>query len=107
MNFKDIMRQDAKNVFLNEDEFGEKHQINGKEMCIVIDNNEMLDREKRYQPLKNGLHMQQMLFYVAVADFGRLPAAGQILEIDGHRYVITDAIREGAMYSISVEVHGS
>lgn len=108
VNFKDIVRQDVKNVFLNPNEFGEKHKVNGKEMTLIIDNNEMLEREKRYQKEKiEGLHRQQMLFYVAAVDFGRLPASGKVLDIDGQKYVITDAIKEGPMYSISVEVHNS
>lgn len=106
LNFKDIIRQDAKQVFLNPSEFGENHIINGKSMTIIIDNNEMIEREKKYKN-GEGLHRQQMLFYAAASEFGKLPANGRILEIDGHKYIITDAVKEGAVYSISAEVHGT
>lgn len=101
------MKQDVRSTFLNQDEFGEKHKINGKEMVLIIDNNEMLEREKRQKEKADGLHKQQMLFYVAASDFGRLPAARTVIDIDGSKYVITDAIKEGPMYSISVEVSRS
>lgn len=105
MTFKDIVRRDVKDVFLNPEEFGEKHKVNGKEMLLIIDNNEMIEREKRQK--MDGLNKQQMLFYVAAMEFGRLPSAGQVVNIDGHEYKIVDAIKEGPMYSISVEVHRS
>lgn len=105
MTFKDILRQDVKDVFLNPKEFGEKHKVNGKEMTLIIDNNEMLEREERQK--MDGLNKQQMLFYVAAMEFGRLPATGQVVNIDGHEYKIIDVIKEGPMYSISVEVHRS
>lgn len=91
---------------MNPEEFGEKHFINGISMTIIIDNNEMIQRKQKYKN-GEGTHRQQMLFYVAASDFGKLPAVGRILEIDGHKYIITDAIKEGAIYSISVEVNGS
>ena len=34
-------------IFLNPDEFGELHNVGGKEILILIDDNEMIEREKR------------------------------------------------------------
>lgn len=36
-------------------------------------------------------------------DFGPLPAVGRSLKLDGRDFVITDAINEGGIYSISME----
>ena len=40
--FKDIVQADRKAIFLNLDEFGDTHTIDGKDMTIIVDNNEML-----------------------------------------------------------------
>lgn len=48
MSFKDVIRNDIKQVFLNFEEFGEYHRLNGQEILLIIDENEMTDRERRY-----------------------------------------------------------
>lgn len=105
--FKDIVRRDAENVFMNKDEFAEEHTVDGAKMTIIIDNNEQLEREKRYKALEEGVSQKQVLFYVSAARFGRLPKIGRLLELDGKKYKVTDAIREGAIYSISLEANKS
>ena len=44
MGFKELLRQDVKNVFLNPAEFGEEHTVNGKRMQIIIDDNELTEQ---------------------------------------------------------------
>ena len=105
--FKDIVRNDAENVFLNKDEFAEEHMVDGKSMTIIIDNNEHLEREKRYKALEEEISQKQVLFYVSAAEFGRLPKLGRLMELDGKKYKVTDAIREGAIYSITLEANKS
>lgn len=101
--FKDVLQQDVKRVFLNIDEFGEMHDINGQEILVVIDENELIEREKRIKRNEGELHKKQLLFYVAAEDFGSLPSPGKTLRLDGKQYLITDAEDEGGIYSISLE----
>lgn len=103
MTFKDIIKQDAKTVFMNESEFAEWHTIDGKELLVIVDGNELIEREKRNKALEQGTYAKQVLFFVAASEFGKLPAIGRQMNFDGKRYFVTDAIREGAMYSISLE----
>lgn len=42
--FKDVLRSDIKSVFLNFEEFGEEHEINGETVLIIIDENELTER---------------------------------------------------------------
>ncbi len=101
--FKDVLQQDVKRVFLNIDEFGEMHNINGQDVLVVIDENELIEREKRIKRDEGELHRKQLLFYVATEDFGSLPAPGKTLRFDRKQYLITDAEDEGGIYSISLE----
>lgn len=105
MTFKELLEQDVKNVFLNPEEFGEVHTINGKEMVIIIDNNEQIEREKRVGQSNGAVYENQKLFYVAASDFGALPKQGSALTLDGERYLVDDAISEGDIYSISIHVN--
>lgn len=107
MTFKEIVRNDAEAVFLNGDEFADEHEVDGEKMKIIIDNNEHLEREKRYRALEDGIHQKQVLFYVSAARFGRLPKIGRVLTLDGKQYKVTDAIREDGIYSISLEANNA
>ena len=104
MSFKDVLKNDIKQVFLNFEEFGEEHKINGETVLIIIDENELTEREKRIRKgIDVELHKKQLLFYVAAEDFGPLPVPGRTLELDGKQYVITDAENEDGIYSINLE----
>lgn len=103
-SFKEIIRNDIKNVFFNFNEFGETHLINGQEVLIIIDENELTEREKRIRNKNNiDLHKRQLLFYIEAENFGPLPSPGRTLELDGKKYQITDAANEDGVYSINLE----
>ncbi len=102
--FKDMVQEDIKDIFLDFDMFGEIHKLNHKDVVVIVDENELTEREKRVKDIEEGLHNRQILFYVAAADFGKLPSPGNILTFDGRKYIITDAVDESGIYSISLEV---
>lgn len=104
--FKDIIQADNVAVFLNPDEFGEEHIISGRRMKIIIDDIELVEREKRQAGLKayrQGIYKRQVLFYVLARDFGTLPVVGRSLTLDERPYLVTDAVNEDGIYSISLE----
>lgn len=103
MSFKELLEQDVKNVFLNPEEFGELHTVNGKEMVIIMDNNEQIEREKRTNQHTEGIYENQKLIYVAASDFGPLPSQGSLFILDAGDYLVMDAIEEGGIYSITIE----
>lgn len=109
MTFKEQIAHDNKVIFMNLNEFSEIHTVNGKEMAVLIDSNEMIDREKRYQYKRSlyadGVYMKELLIYVKAEDFGKLPAVGRILTFDGKTYTISDAIDEDGIYSLCLEAN--
>lgn len=109
MSFKELVEQDNKTIFMNLAEFADTHVIGGKEMPCIIDNNEMIDREKRYQYKRSlyadGVYLKEVLLYVKAEDFGPLPAVGRLLTLDKKSYIVSDAIDEGGIYSISLEAN--
>lgn len=107
--FKDQIAKDNRTVFMNLDEFPDENTINGKKMTVMFDNNEMIDREKRYQYKRSlyadGVYLKELLIYVLADEFGTLPAVGRTLILDGKTYVISDAIDEDGIYSLSLEAN--
>lgn len=81
MNFKEQLAHDNKVVFMNINEFAEIHDINGKKVLCIIDNNEMVDREKRYQYKRSlygdGIYLKEILFYVNARDLDHCQLLGE------------------------------
>ncbi len=105
MDFKEIIRDDIKKVFLDPAEFGEEHTVNGKKMVIIIDDNELTEREKRIKSHMDGIYKKQTLIYVHALDFGPLPGIGKPVVIDGSTFIVTDSINEGGVYSLHLEAN--
>ena len=109
MTFKDQIAKDNRTVFANGDEFWEYHVINGSKMLCMVDNNELVDREKRYQYRKSlyadGVYLKELLVYVHADDFGVLPAIGRSVTFDKKSYIVSDAINEDGIYSLTLEAN--
>ena len=105
--FKEILKSDIHDVFLNIDEFAETHTINGKEMDAVIDDMEAVEREKRMKSHMDGVYMRQFVLYVSAYDFGALPGVGKAVTVDRRRFTVADATSEGGMYAITLEANRS
>jgi len=103
--FKDIIRGDIHQTFLNIEEFSDVHVINGVEMPCQMDEIEQIEREKRFNQNMDGVFVQQRLIYVAASDYGPLPKQGQIITVDGRRYTCEDAVDEYGVYSITLEAN--
>lgn len=107
MSFKDDIQEDIKTIFLNSDEFGEVHTVDGKEMVIIVDENELAEREAKVKTMAEGLHNKQLLIYVSKKDFGSEPLIDRLLELDGNYYTVTNVSNEMGIYAISLEENAS
>lgn len=105
MTFKDIIKADVHDTFLNVEEFSDTHTVNGKEMAVQIDSNEQIEREKRFNQNMDGIFTNQRLIYVAADDFGPLPKQGSLLQFDKRTFRVVDAIDEDGVYSITLEAN--
>lgn len=102
--FKQLVRADNRNVFLNLKEFADPHVVNGREISVIIDTNELEEREKAYKGNHvDGIYKKTLLVYVLATEFGRLPAVSSLLMLDGAQYRVTNAINEDAVYSLELE----
>lgn len=102
MGFKDQVNADL-DVFLNLDEFGELHTINGVQLNIVIDNDKLKERQAKAQYGYEG----DLLFYVAKVSYGDLPAVGQIVRFDGEIYRVSDVQDAAGLLTITLAANMS
>ena len=103
LTFKGLLRADIRAAFFNLEEFGEEHGVNGKKMTVIIDSNELTEREKRIKSHMDGLYKKQTLVYVSALEFGPLPGVGSPVVIDGTTFLVTDSMNEGGVYSLHLE----
>ena len=85
--FKMMVEKDIQEVFLNIDFFGEIHNVEGNDISIILDD-EQLKEKQGGQDM--AIAASSVLMYAYVSDLpGRLPA-GELLNIDGREFVIDD-----------------
>ena len=77
----------------------------GKEIPVLVDDNEIIEREKKMKSNMDGVYVKQKLIYVKADDFGSLPAIGRQIVFDGKRYMVTDSTDEGGVYTITMEAN--
>lgn len=104
-SFKEVMKDDVNNTFMNVDEFADMHTVDGKEIPVLVDDNEIIEREKKMKSNMDGVYVKQKLIYVKADDFGSLPAIGRQIVFDGKRYMVTDSTDEGGVYTITIEAN--
>lgn len=104
-SFKDLVAADIYAVFLNRLEFADAHTVNGKEMAVLVDENELLERDKSklLGVSDNGLYKSRRLIYVAKTDFGPRPAQGAILTLDGRAFRVATCTEEAGVFAIELE----
>ncbi len=107
MTFKEQLRDDVGTVFLNTDEFASIHTVNGKQIPTLVDNIELIDREKKAKSNMDGVTARTTLIYVKARDYGALPPVGSVVRLDGSPYRVTDSTNEDGVYSIHLEANRS
>ena len=91
-------------AFLNAEEFADTHTVNGTSMTVVVDDNELRERDKSKllaAPL-NGIYKARRLIYVVRAEFGPRPAIGAMLNLDGRQYQVKDSTEETGILAIEL-----
>lgn len=86
MSFKDVILEDINNVFLNLEDFGEMHTIDGQSVVCMIDDDALKIRQG-----SNELSVSEssLLLFAKESDLPR-KVAGDDLLIDGRIYVVDD-----------------
>src|SRR5690606_3490762 len=107
MNFKEQLEKDL-NAFINIDEFAEIHNIDGREIPAVVD--EDIFKERPRQPYElylanEGVYVDTITLFVRMADLGERPVIGQNLRVDGERYIVANCSESAGTLVITLETN--
>lgn len=95
-SFKDYLASDL-DIYFNPDEFGEMHDIDGRQLLVIFDNDRLSQRtQKEYE----GIYVGDLLFFVSAADYGTRPKPGETVRFDGEPYEVFDAKEDNGVYEI-------
>lgn len=105
MTFKDVVAADISNAFVDTDVFFDWHLVDGKKMRVLIDNNELIDRQQKTGlDAQDGIYHGKLLVFIPAADYGPKPQIGKRLILDGKKlYSISDCVDEDGIYSMTLD----
>ena len=99
MSFKEQILKDLDSVFLNVDEFAEIHRVEGKEIAVVVDSDQ-LNKLKTGQIL--GLVEADMLLMGRESDFPQDLDPGRPLNYDGRELLIVTSGKNMGLVEVAL-----
>ncbi|MBY0088114.1 hypothetical protein [Brevibacillus brevis] len=106
MNFKDQIAADL-TVFINPNEFGEFHNVDGRQLLIVISKDATTGRQRKgatdYYSMTDGIHVSTFKVYAFASDFPVVPEADSNIEIDGQFYRVVNCDNQMGVLEIELE----
>jgi len=85
--FKDMLREDVKSVFINQEEFGESHTLDGVEYDMIVDDDQ-LEQWKAVNLVNsiklpvNALAGVRVYIFISLDDYPE-PVVDQVIRFDG------------------------
>lgn len=99
-SFKEQLEKDMDSTFFNLDEFAENHNIDGKEIPVVVDNDRIIELSLGKMVETRGIFTDDILFFVQKKYLDYEPCAGQHMSFDGRIYPISDVKEDFGGYTI-------
>lgn len=104
MNFKDQLKKDLDNVFMNGNEFADTHTLDGKEMLVIVvedDSEEFNARSIEVGNAAEGIFEKVITIFVKESDYSR-PDIGYSLNLDEKKYKVTHASSSAGLLKINL-----
>lgn len=102
MSFKDQIKQDLSDVFLNLDEFADLHRIEGKEVPVVIDSDIMAKLSKIGDNRIHGMDEADMVIMGKASDLPENLDPVRLLNLDGREVIVVTTTSEMGLVQIAV-----
>lgn len=102
MSFKDQIKQDLSDVFLNLDEFADFHRIEGKEVPVVIDSDMLEKLSKIGDNRIHGMDEADMVIMGKASDLPENLDPGRLLNLDGREVIVVTTTSEMGLVQIAV-----
>ena len=102
MSFKDQIKQDLSDIFLNLDEFADLHRIEGKEVPVVIDSDIMAKLSKIGDNRIHGMDEADMVIMGKASELPENLDPGRLLNLDGREVIVVTTTSEMGLVQIAV-----
>lgn len=102
MSFKDQIKHDLSDIFLNLDEFADLHRIEGKEVPVVIDSDIMAKLSKIGDNRIHGMDEADMVIMGKASDLPENLDPGRLLNLDGREVIVVTTTSEMGLVQIAV-----
>lgn len=102
MSFKDQIKQDLSDIFLNLDEFADLHRIEGKEVPVVIDSDILAKLSKIGDNRIHGMDEADMVIMGKASDLPENLDPGRLLNLDGREVIVVTTTSEMGLVQIAV-----
>lgn len=102
MSFKDQIKQDLSDIFLNLDEFADLHRIEGQEVPVVIDSDIMAKLSKIGDNRIHGMDEADMIIMGKASDLPENLDPGRLLNLDGREVIVVTTTSEMGLVQIAV-----
>lgn len=102
MSFKDQIKQDLSDIFLNLDEFADLHRIEGKEVPVVIDSDIMAKLSKIGDNRIHEMDEADMVIMGKASDLPENLDPGRLLNLDGREVIVVTTTSEMGLVQIAV-----
>lgn len=102
MSFKDQIKQDLSDIFLNLDEFADLHRIEGKEVPVVIDSDIMAKLSKIGDNRIHGMDEADMVIMGKASDLPENLDPGRLLNLDDREVIVVTTTSEMGLVQIAV-----
>lgn len=102
MSFKDQIKQDLSDVFLNLDEFADLYRIEGKEVPVVIDSDMLEKLSKIGDNRIHGMDEADMVIMGKASDLPENLDPGRLLNLDGREVIVVTTTSEMGLVQIAV-----
>ena len=99
VGFKEQIQKDLDGVFLNLDEFAELHRVEGAQIAVVVDNDQ-LNKLKKGQIL--GLIEADMLLMGRASDFPADLEPGRLLNVDGRELIVANSGKDMGLVEVAL-----
>lgn len=107
--FKEYVKNDIENTFINNDEFAEQVLINGVEVSVVEDSDKL---DYKIKQDYNGLVIGDILFYISNAEYSKIPMVNNppitdmIISYNGKPCSVTSTNKQMGIYEIILQYTG-
>lgn len=109
MNFKEQLEHDNSAIFINSEEFGEKHSIDGELLTVVIDNDLIHERPALSTSgvdfYAEGVYLSTITFFVEKYKLGYIPVENQQMRFDDYPCIVKRVSESFGMLEITLDAN--